>query len=92
MTKEEFLKIVTPIAILVEKKSEDYDSGIALEEYFPMGDRSYFQMVWTKALRLKSIVLNERELNFEGLLDTVDDMIAYLVFFRKHLAKQQKKR
>lgn len=89
MKLNEFLTIVAPVGELIERKSEDYDSGVELEEYFPLGELSYFQMIWTKMLRMKSLVTNPREQNFEGLEDTVDDMIAYLVFLRKYLKDQK---
>jgi hypothetical protein len=45
MTKDEFLKLVTPVATLVEKKSEDYQSAVdeaqgwvvKHDDYFPFG-------------------------------------------------------
>lgn len=104
MTKDEFLKIVTPVAELVGKKSQDYGTKIQevqgwivrLEEYFPFEHRSYVQMIWTKSLRLLNLTNQHYQVtdrggkqparpNFESIDDTVDDMIAYLVFYRKYL-------
>jgi hypothetical protein len=99
MTKEEFLKLVTPVANLVEKKSEDYQSAVddaqgwvvKHDDYFPFGHRSFVQMIWTKCLRLMSLTGSGKAANFEGIEDTVDDMIAYLVFYRKYLQRQKKR-
>jgi hypothetical protein len=100
MTEEEFLAVVKPVAELVGKKSQDYGTAleevegwiIRMDEYFPFEHRSYVQMIWTKALRLLSLTKTgqTRKPNFEGIEDTVNDMIAYLVFYRDYLNRKKK--
>jgi hypothetical protein len=89
MKKEEFMTYVYPIAELVDKKDADYNNGFPLAQYFPFGGVSYIQMIWTKMLRLFSLVKDPREANFESIEDTIDDMIAYLVFFKASLPKDK---
>jgi len=60
-------------------------------EYFPFGDKSYLQMLHTKFQRLKSLSeKKERGLdpNFEGVQDTLKDMIAYIVFYSKYIENE----
>ena len=93
MKTDEFMGIVLPVAKLVELKSGDYPvdaSAVTLEQYFPFGHKSYAHMVWTKGLRLRSLVASEKVPTFEGVEDTVDDMIAYLVFYKKYLTSLKK--
>lgn len=84
MTGDDFDKLVAPIRELIAKKGEDYNSSVSLEQYFPFGDKSYIQMIHMKALRLVSLAEIE-EPNFESAFDTVQDAIAYCVFYLAYL-------
>ena len=67
-------------AALASRKSKDYNGGPSRDDYFPFGQYSYTQMIHTKALRLQSLTLNEEEPNFEGIRDTLLDIINYAAF------------
>jgi len=67
-------------AVQIEKKKgEDYNStgNINFEDYFIFGHKSYVQMIYMKALRLVSLVEKSGEPNFEGIDDTLMDLIVY---------------
>jgi hypothetical protein len=78
-------------ALLVVKKSEDYNQGQNLDPhktdrtpYFPFGTVSYAQMLHTKSMRFNSLAMKElsgEEPNFEGLRDTALDIINYAGFY-----------
>lgn len=86
MKAAEFFELVRPVAELIDAKDNDYNSDIELEDYFPFGHESYVHMLNTKVLRLRSL-LNTDVCNFESQLDTVNDLIAYAVFYRKALVE-----
>lgn len=85
MHKQEFLALVTPVAELVEAKGGDYQNKVSLEQYFPFGDKSYIHMLNTKVLRLISLADKPTAPEFESVKDSVYDLVAYSVFFIKHL-------
>lgn len=91
MTKDEFMKYCEEVAELVEKKHQDYQGSIFnLQDYFPFGEISYAQMLWVKVVRIASLSKaredgNESMPNYESLKDSVDDLIAYSVFFKDYL-------
>ena len=85
MKAHEFFELVRPVATLVDQKDQDYNTGVALEEYFPFGHKSYIHMLHTKVLRLISLVQAQKQPNFESIEDTVDDLIAYAVFYKDYL-------
>jgi hypothetical protein len=76
-------------ALLCVLKSQDYNQGMGHEnihttdrtQYFPFGNISYAQMLYTKAMRFNSLVKQNGKPNFEGLKDTALDMINYAGFF-----------
>lgn len=96
-----WLAHLSPTAIdaakLLAKKARDYraeGSGIALKDYFPFRELSHAQMVWTKALRIRSvaeqiyrarILGSEHKPNFESLRDSLIDMHNYVDFFAEDL-------
>ena len=68
MAKVTALQVLKDAAALKEKKSADYQGGLFTEEdYFPFGEQSYVHMLWTKMLRLRS-VLEQDNPNFESCL------------------------
>jgi hypothetical protein len=81
-------KLVLQAAKLVERKGEDYNKGAALEDYFPFGDKSYVQMIYVKAMRLRSLSEVSGPPNFDSAKDTVLDLINYCVFYLDYLEKQ----
>lgn len=88
MTPEEFDKVVAPVRALIIKKGQDYNSNVKLEEYFPFGDRSHVQMCYMKAMRLRSLVQQDRTPNFDSVLDTAQDLLAYTVFYLAFLERK----
>lgn len=88
MDRHEFLKLVEPVAILVEAKGGDYQNKVTLEQYFPFDEKSYVHMLNTKVLRLISLASKEGAPTFESTKDSVYDLIAYSVFFLKFLNKR----
>jgi len=94
MKKEEFIAVVTPIAELVDQKHKDYNSNTKLTDYFPFGDYSYVHMLHTKMLRITNLTkkADPKEglpvTQFESIKDSVDDLIAYAVFYRDFLGKK----
>ena len=85
--RQDYLNLIMPAMELVVKKHEDYNTGVQLKDYFPFGDKSYIQMLHLKVLRLRS--LEGRQANFEGLKDTLNDLINYSVFYLQYLEDKQ---
>ncbi len=94
MDKTEYLALIDDALRLVTAKQEDYQSAassITLADYFPFGHKSYVQMLHTKVTRLRSLVDKGGEPNFEGIKDSVNDLINYAVFYLKYLAEKDEK-
>lgn len=79
-------------ALLLIKKSQDYNSEqsskkpeeIDRRNYFPLGEASYAQMIYTKSARFVALtrkIMDKKEPNFEGLVDTALDLINYAAFY-----------
>ena len=67
---------------LKERKSQDYQGSIFNEDdYFPYGHKSFMHMIHTKYLRMRSVVEQKGETNFESLEDTLLDMISYCAMY-----------
>lgn len=78
------------IAELRAKKGADYNSCVQLQDYFPLGHLSYFQMVYLKAKRMHSLidVMSQGGTpNFEGLRDTLLDAMNYITFWIEAIDK-----
>ena len=88
MTGEEFDKITAPVRDLIAAKAADYNHAVKLEEYFPFHDRSYVQMCYMKAMRMRSLVQQDRKPNFDSIKDTAQDLLAYTVFYLDYLEKK----
>ena len=74
-------------------KGNDYNSGVALTDYFPFGHYSYAHIVYQKALRGVSLVklMNMGgKPNFEGLRDTMLDIINYASFYVEWMDAEKK--
>ena len=70
---------------LREEKGQDYnDVPGGRDAYFPFGHLSYAHMVHTKNLRLQSLLAGlqkGRPVNFEGIYDTVKDLVNYGTYY-----------
>ena len=84
-------QILKDAAALKEAKSKDYQGGMWTEaDYFPFGHESYIHMLWTKMLRLRSVVeRSEDEVNFESAEDTLMDMINYAAMYAAWMENQK---
>lgn len=100
VTKAELLMLrhISPvlkrITELRAQKGNDYNTGVQLEDYFPLGHKSYFQMVFLKTKRIQSIleVMDQgKPLNFEGLEDTILDLLNYATFYAEFIEAEKKK-
>ena len=89
---------VANAALLVEKKSEDYNqTGGAAKDgltasrdvYFPFGRKSYVHMIHTKSQRLVSLAQKDGANNFEGVYDTALDLINYASFLAEREAREE---
>ena len=87
MNRQQYLDLITPAVDLVAKKSEDYNTGMRRQQYFPFQDRSYIQMIYVKALRLVALAENPTP-NFESTQDTLYDLLNYTVFYLDYLKDQ----
>jgi hypothetical protein len=64
-------------------------------DYFPFDDYSYMHMVDTKNNRLKSILKarlmgNKSDPNFEGIEDSIVDIVAYCMFWYSAIENRKK--
>lgn len=83
------IQILKDAAHLKEQKSKDYQGGQFTEEdYFPYGEKSYVHMLWTKMLRLRSVIEQE-DTNFESAEDTLLDMINYAAMMAAYLENRK---
>lgn len=77
-------------AVLRAQKGNDYNTGADLDDYFPLGHLSYFQMLHVKFLRIKSVLVLMalgRSTNYDSLQDSVQDMSNYLTFYGERLMR-----
>lgn len=76
--------VLREVTELRMKKANDYNSSVKLTDYFPFGHESYATMVHLKAKRLVSLVellRHGKAAIFEGLRDTLLDIINYATFY-----------
>ena len=90
MDRSKYLELISPAIVLVQKKHQDYNKGLELDQYFPFGDASYVQMLHVKQCRLLSLVSTNATENFESKKDTVLDLINYAVFYLAYLNNLEK--
>jgi hypothetical protein len=87
-TMADIPKPLQECAELRKKKAADYQgSSIQLSDYFPFKKLSYTQMLWTKMLRLRSLVEDNKTPKNESIRDTLLDMINYTTFMIEALDK-----
>jgi hypothetical protein len=87
MDRQRYLDLIVPAVELVVKKGEDYNKNVKLEAYFPFHDKSYIQMLHLKAVRAVSLA-DVNTPNYEGMKDTLYDLINYCVFYLDYLEKK----
>lgn len=84
-TREALSPVWLEIQKLREAKGADYnDVPGGRDAYFPFGHFSYAHMLQTKTLRIQSLLAamqKGRPVNFEGLYDTVRDLVNYGTFY-----------
>lgn len=80
-------------AKLQRKKSEDYGSvDHAKTDYFPLGDASYYHMLWMKLLRIRNLRIDDpKAAVFEGARDSLLDLINYASFYVAWLDEEREK-
>lgn len=64
-------------------KGNDYNAGPTLRDYFPYGHMSYAQMIHVKATRIQSLLMSGNVPKFEGLADSLDDLMNYTIYYRE---------
>lgn len=66
-------------------KGRDYNTSVELHDYFaPWGHQSYHQLLHMKTLRIRSLIElmgRGRVPNYEGLLDSIYDLLNYACFY-----------
>lgn len=81
--------VLQKVVALRAKKGNDYNSGPTLRDYFPFGHQSYAQMLHVKMLRIHSllaVIAKGGKPNFEGINDTLEDLINYSSFYAEAIA------
>ncbi len=68
-------------------RAKEYNNGVSVDTYMAFGTKSYFTFIWTKILRLKSMISKPNN-QYEGLLDSIYDGINYLLFFGAWILQQ----
>jgi len=68
-------------------RAKEYNNGVSVDTYMAFGTKSYFTFIWTKILRLKSMISKPNN-RYEGLLDSIYDGINYLLFFGAWILQQ----
>jgi len=68
-------------------RAKEYNNGVSVDTYMAFGTKSYFTFIWTKILRLKSLISKPNN-RYEGLLDSIYDGINYLLFFGAWILQQ----
>lgn len=92
MNGQDFDKVVAPIRELIAKKGQDYNTKVQLGDYFPFGAVSYVQMIHLKSTRLRSLVEQKGQPNFDSIKDTLQDLIAYTTFYLHWLELEELKK
>lgn len=68
-------------------RAKEYNNGVSVDTYMAFGTKSYFTFIWTKILRMKSMISKPNN-RYEGLLDSIYDGINYLLFFGAWILQQ----
>ena len=87
--KREAIHVFKECIDLMEKKSQDYNSNgsahssIKAVDYYPLGLDSLYQMLYTKLIRIRSVMDNikaNQNQNFESIEDSLKDLMVYAAF------------
>lgn len=81
------LRILEACRKLRVDRAKEYNNGVSVDTYMAFGTKSYFTFIWTKILRLKSMISKPNN-RYEGLLDSIYDGINYLLFFGAWILQQ----
>lgn len=91
-------KLFVDVLTVLIKKSQDYnaerqkDNNFNIDdprkEYFPFGKKSYAHMLWTKVLRIVNLLKKKSAPNFEGVKDSIIDLVAYSMFMYSFMAEE----
>lgn len=74
MNEESIKKITDNITKMLLKKNEDYGGAS-----FELGLNGNMVHLWDKVSRYRSIISLDKEPNFEGIEDTLNDIIGYAI-------------
>lgn len=74
MDKESIIKITKEITNILIKKNNDYGSAS-----FDLGLNGNMVHLWDKVKRFRTLVENKAKPNFEGIEDTLKDIIGYAI-------------
>lgn len=74
------LRVFAEAFVLQHQKSSDYNRSVPRKDYFPFGRLSYAQMIWVKAMRLRSLAHTDAVIFNESFMDTLLDLINYAGF------------
>jgi phosphoribosyl-ATP pyrophosphohydrolase len=89
---DELSPVFQEITKLRAAKGEDYNNVPGgRDAYFPFGHQSYGHMLNTKGLRLMSLLRSMgegKQPNFEGIRDTVRDLVNYGAFYAEWIDRQ----
>ena len=81
MTDRRAIQVLTECAELMRHKGKAYNN-VPQAEYYPNGQQDIFCMMWQKIKRIQSLLNTPNADNqFEGLNDSVRDLINYSSFF-----------
>jgi len=86
----EILHKVSPVFVeltkLRIKKGNNYNRGnVKRSDHFPLGDLSYFQMVWLKMCRVRSMVENPNEDSKRLIERELNDIMVYSCFWAEYM-------
>lgn len=88
MTDRRAIQVLTECADLMRAKGKAYNN-VAQAEYYPNGQQDIFCMMWQKIKRIQSLMNTPNAENqFEGLNDSVRDLINYSSFFIEYTEGQ----
>lgn len=87
--EDPLLKILGEVMMLQRRKANDYNgTQVSRDEYWPFGLKSFVQMLWTKVLRLRSLIADGRVPANESIEDTAKDLIVYSLFMIEWMRRQ----
>lgn len=74
--------MTTVVDTVIHSKAHDYEGeNVKFLDYFPHGSGDVFVILHGKLLRLKSLLLENKQPQNESVSDNCKDLIAYTIFF-----------